>query len=307
MTYPTLADYERFADLRTAEQAAALPTPLVSIVTVTFNAAATLERTIASIHAQTFSSIEHVLVDGGSTDATVEIIKRMVRPGDFWVSEKDRGISDAFNRGIALARGKYVLFLNADDWLSPDQIAVAVEQIEYSGADFVYGDLVFYENEKPSFLYRGTADYRPSINRRMPALNHPTVLARRAAFERIGLFGLEWRCAMDYDWFLRLHVDGGIGFYSPKIVGHMTHDGVSNMQYRRTVEEVRRIAIAYGRSAFKSNAEARYRLTKTSLARHVKRWARPLYQLIRSRINKSYDPAIPDGARDSGATRGRAA
>jgi GT2 family glycosyltransferase len=94
------------------------------------------------------------------------------------------------------------------------------------------------------FIYRGDPNYAEIIDRRMPSLNHPTVLARRACFERIGLFDLRYRCAMDYDWFLRLHRAGRVGVYNPGIVGHMNHDGTSNNHYRRRFAEVCDIAMA---------------------------------------------------------------
>jgi len=229
---------------------------VVSIVTVTFNAAATVARTIRSVHAQTFPSIEQIFVDGGSTDETLSIIDRLARPQDYRISEKDEGISDAFNKGIAMARGRYVLILNADDWLSREQIALAVTALEDIGADFAFGDLIFYDDDMPTFLYRGEPDYARAIHRRMPAISHPTVLARYRCFERIGLFDLRYRNAMDYDWFLRLHRAKGLGTYRSTIVGHMTHGGVSNRQFMRTIDEVKMIAVAHGRNHALASLEA---------------------------------------------------
>src|ERR1700742_1593462 len=128
MTSPRLDDYDTYATKRGVGLPGTAP-PLGSIVTIALNMARTLERTIASVQAQNFPSVEQVLVDGGSTDGTLDVILRMARPQDFWISEKDRGISDAFNKGVAMARGRYVLILNADDWLSPDQIAQSVAAV----------------------------------------------------------------------------------------------------------------------------------------------------------------------------------
>lgn len=265
--------------------------PKVTLVTVAFNARPTLGRTIASVQGQTFPDIEHVVVDGGSTDGTTDLLRERLRSCDHWISEADRGISDAFNKGAALAAGDYIQFINADDWLSPEQVAVAVRGLEETGADFVFGDLIFYQDGRPSFLYLGDRDYGTVIRRRMPALNHPTVLARRTAFERIGLFDLRYRCAMDYDWFLRLHLAGGRGIHLPGLIGHMTHDGVSNIRYIRTIREVEAIAVAYGRHPAVARAEALARIAKTAVSQPVKQVAAPLYPLIRSRINRSYVPA----------------
>ena len=291
MPAPTFSDYDSYANRRGGKPC--VDPPLVSIVTVTLNAAATLERTIASVQAQTFHSIEHVLVDGGSTDASLSIIRDRVRPQDCWISEKDRGISDAFNKGVALARGRFVLILNADDWLSPDQVERSVAALEESRADFVFGDLIFYEGDKQLFRYVGDPNYAAVIHRRWPAVGHPTLLAARSCFERIGLFDPLYRNAMDYDWLLRLHRAGCHGVYRSAIVGHMTHDGVSNLQFGRTIDEIRRIVVAQGRNSILAAIEAGFRLLKTRLAQPVKRRGRPLYQFIRRSINSSYRPVTP--------------
>src|SRR3546814_16892501 len=95
---------------------------------------------------------------------------------------------------------------------------------------------------------------------------------------------------MDYDWFLRLHRAGGKGVYDPGILGHMTHDGVSNSEYRRTIREVQAISVANGRRPGLAAAEAKFRLCKTWISQPLKRSARPLYQLLRRTLNKSYAP-----------------
>jgi GT2 family glycosyltransferase len=285
MSAPHLMEYDSYATARPRGDAAS-----VSIVTVVLNAARTLERTIASVQTQSFSSIEHVLVDGGSTDGSLDVIRRMARPQDYWISEKDRGISDAFNKGVALARGRAILILNADDWLSPDQIAHSVATLEKSGADFVFGDLIFYEGDTPLFRYGGDPHYEKVIGRRWPSVGHPTLLARRSCFERIGLFDPVYRNAMDYDWLLRLHRAGGRGIYCPDAVGHMTHDGVSNLQFARTIEEVRRIVVAHGRNRSVAALEANFRCLKTQIAQPIKRRGAPLYRLVRRTINPSYRP-----------------
>ncbi len=287
MSAPHLKEYDGYATKRGAPNGAP---PLVSIVTVALNASRTLERTIASVQGQSFKSVEHVLVDGGSTDGMLDIIRRMARPQDYWISEKDRGISDAFNKGVALTHGRYILILNADDWLSPDQIAHSVGALEKSGADFAFGDLIFYEGDRPLFRYGGDPRYENVIRRRWPSVGHPTLLATRSSYERIGLFDPIYRNAMDYDWLLRLHCAGGRGVYCPDAVGHMTHDGVSNLQFARTIEEVRRIVVAHGRNPALAALEAGFRRLKTSIAQPIKRRGEPLYRLVRQTINPSYRP-----------------
>jgi glycosyltransferase involved in cell wall biosynthesis len=288
-TAPTLADYAATHERREREQPESC-TVVVSIVTVALNSAATIERTIESVQTQSYAATEHIFVDGGSSDGTVDIIRRWIRPQDYCITEQDSGISDAFNKGVAMARGSVIQILNADDWLSPDQIARGVAALEETKVDFVFGDLIFYENGRPSFTYVGEADYARTIHRRLPTISHPTVLALRTCFERIGLFDPAFRRAMDYDWLLRLHRAGARGQYCPGIVGHMTHAGVSNREFRDTIEEVRAIAIAHGRNRLLASTEARLRWLKTATAGPIKRHLEPLYRLIRRRINPSYRP-----------------
>ncbi|HXJ00763.1 MAG TPA: glycosyltransferase family 2 protein [Micropepsaceae bacterium] len=297
MPVPFLEDYATYAVRRGREQPPAGPAPIVSIVTVSLNAAASIARTIASVQAQSFPSIEHIFVDGGSSDGTLDIIGALARPQDYWISEKDGGISDAFNKGVALARGRYVQILNADDWMSLDQIERGIEALEETGADFSFGNLIFYEGDHPIFHYAGDPHYARSIHRRCPSVGHPTVLASRAAFARIGLFDPAYRNAMDYDWLLRLHRAGGCGIYCAGVVGHMTHAGVSNRQFARTIQEVRTIAVAHGRNPLLANFEVRARLLKTTVALPVKRNFQPLYRLCRRAINPSYRPVTAKPAK----------
>jgi GT2 family glycosyltransferase len=288
---PRLDDYRAVTERRFASGVAASGStrrPRVTLITVALNACRTLERTIASIQAQTFADLEHVVVDGGSDDGTIELLRSTLRPQDYWISEPDLGISDGFNKGVALAAGDLIQFVNADDWLSPDQVEIASRGLDSTGADFVFGDVIFYRKGQPDFRYLGEPNYAKAIRRRMPALNHATALVRRAAFERIGLFDLRYRCAMDYDWFLRLHLAGGRGVYLPDLVGHMNHDGVSNAAYLRTSREVEAIAVAHGRNRHLARLESAARMLKTSVGRQFKGPARPLYRLIRSQINRSY-------------------
>ncbi len=97
--------------------------PLVSIVTVVFNGAATLERTMQSVFTQSYPNIEYIIVDGGSKDGTVELLRKHEERLDLWVSERDRGIYDAMNKGVALCSGAWVALINADDWCEPDTVA----------------------------------------------------------------------------------------------------------------------------------------------------------------------------------------
>jgi glycosyltransferase involved in cell wall biosynthesis len=290
---PILEDYADLSVQRLTTPSGAAPfsaAPLVSVVTATLNPAATIERAIASVQAQTHPAIEHVVVDGGSTDGTAQILQARLRPDDFWISEKDHGISDAFNKGLALARGEFVQIIGADDWMSSDQIACALEALSQSGADFVFGDCICYESGRPTFRSAGDPDWATAIGRRMPTMNHQTMLVRRRAYERFGLYSLAFRNAMDYEWIARAHALGARGVYDPRIVAHMSVDGVSIREFRRTSREVRAVALLHGRKRSLSALEHGWRVAKTGISRPVKKSCRPLYDAVRSTINPAYRP-----------------
>lgn len=237
---PVLADYPARTNRRSSA-------PLLSLVTTVRNGERTLQRTFDSVRAQEMPDLEYIVADAGSTDGTHNIIATNADIVTYWQSEKDRGISDGFNKGIALATGKYVAILNADDWLSPEQLAFGIETLERTQADFVFGDLIYHDGSgKALYRIRGDAGYARRIGHVMPALNHPSVIMRRSAYERFGLFDLNLKLAMDYELLLRFHRAGCRGVYDPRILGHMALEGASDAQSRRALAEVRDIAIRHG-------------------------------------------------------------
>lgn len=279
---PGLADYAALPDLR--------PRPLLSIVTTVRNGEKTLARTMDSIRSQDFPGLEYIVVDALSTDRTHDIIRANSDLVTYWISEGDRGISDGFNKGIALSRGKYVTLLNADDWLSPGQMAQGVQTLEQSGADFVFGDLLYHDAAgAPLFRIRGEADYAKRIGHVMPGLNHPTVIVRRTAYEEVGLFDLTLKLAMDYELLLRMHRLGCRGIYDPKMLGHMSLAGVSDTASRRALAEVRDIAIRHGE--WPPHAWLRYlfRLAKGDIRRTLERHLpAAVIHRLRGSVNRNY-------------------
>jgi glycosyltransferase involved in cell wall biosynthesis len=267
----------------------------VSIVTAVRNAAGRLERAMQSVLSQTYPEIEYIVIDGGSTDGTPDVVRRHANRLAFWVSEPDRGISEAFNKGVSAAKGELIGLLNADDWMEPDQIERAVAALERTGADFVFGDLVYHDPAgRAVHRVLGDPGYARVIGSRMPEVNHPTLLARRAVYERIGLFDLRYHAAMDYDWLLRAHLAGCRGAYDPKIVAHMTLAGISDRAYGSALAEVRTIAIRHGQPAIKAWPLYGYRVAKGAGQRALRRLApEPLYAMARRLANRSYRPYRP--------------
>lgn len=223
--------------------------PTATVITVAFNAVRTIERTINSVLSQTYAPLEYVIVDGGSNDGTVDVISRYAHRISKWVSEPDRGIADAFNKGVLLSTGAYIMFVNADDWIEPHHVARSVDLLEANPqAAFVYGDLLHYSNGRPAFLCKGSHNYRRSFGYRMGKLNHPTMVCRRGLFSTVGAFDTSFRIAMDFDWLQRLHKLGYWGLYTSSIRGNMELDGDSIRNAPAALRENRRAAINAGKN-----------------------------------------------------------
>ena len=194
----------------------------ISVLTVTYNSAATLAHTIESFLAQEHPDKEMVVVDGASTDDTLEVARRYGNGPIRIVSEPDRGMYDALNKGFGLFEGDAVGVLNSDDRYH-DATALSRIAEGLAGAEAVHGHLDFVEDHEGSrVVRRWRAEPRPSSGFRsgwMPA--HPTFYARRALVERVGPFDLSLRTASDYDWMLRAVETHGA---APALVDHVLID-----------------------------------------------------------------------------------
>jgi len=210
--------------------------PRISIVTAVRNGAGTLGRTLASVKSQQIAELEHVVVDGASTDGTVEALRACGDDIALWLSEPDRGISDAFNKGIALARGEVVGILNSDDWYEPGAVAAVARAMRESGADVVCGGLQYWEGGRRTYL----ASSDPRLLPRAMHVGHPTVFVRRDAYARLGLFRLDFKLAMDYEWLLRAHTAGASFIALERCIAHKQAGGVGDRRWRDGQREVAR-------------------------------------------------------------------
>ena len=265
--------------------------PIVSVVTTVRNAIETLPRTIESVRIQQLpgQGLEYVIIDACSSDGTLDVIRASSDVVTRWISEKDNGISDGFNKGIALSHGKYLQLLNADDWLSPGQLAAGIEILERTGADFAFGDLVYHRSDGHiAHVIRGEAAYATRIAHIMPGLNHPTILVRRSAYDRCGLFDVDLKLAMDYDLLLRFHRAGLRGIYDPRIVGHMTLDGASDRDAGTALREVRQISIRHGYPAGLAWIRYMMRLIKWRGRLMLQFLPKPIFDRLRRRFNRNY-------------------
>ncbi len=179
----------------------------VSIITVTYNSQSFLEQTICSVTEQSYANIEYIIVDGGSIDNTLSIIEKYRTRIHKFISEKDRGIYDALNKGIAMATGDIVGILHSDDFYTSKQvIAHVVEKIISEGADALYADLNYVQQNNTQKIVRKwhSGKYKSGsfINGWMPP--HPTFFVKREVYQKFGAFDLNFKTSADYELMLRL-------------------------------------------------------------------------------------------------------
>lgn len=177
----------------------------VSVITVCFNSAETIGRTIASVNAQTYGNIEHIVIDGGSTDETLKIIFKHKKCKGPVQSEPDRGIYDAMNKGMERATGDVVCFLNSDDeYASTTLIADVVNEMHCKGLDVVYGDVVYVSPEGKEVRHYSSQGFSPLKLKYgfMPA--HPSLFVRSSVYRDVGGFKPHFKIAGDFEMCCRL-------------------------------------------------------------------------------------------------------
>lgn len=182
--------------------------PLVTIVTITFNLIKsgrekTFRQCLESVHAQTYENFEHVVIDGGSKDGTVELIKEYANKGWIkYISEPDSGIYDAMNKGIEMAKGKYVGFLNSDDFYHDTRgVEVSVNALEKTNADFSYAPVINFD-ENNNTKKTNFPDMSKVFFSIVP--NHQTMFLSREMMINEGMFDTNFKCIADYDMTVRL-------------------------------------------------------------------------------------------------------
>src|SRR5579872_921611 len=175
-----------------------MSSPLISIITVVYNGAATLEATIASVIGQTWKDREYIVVDGGSTDGTLALLDKYKDQIASWVSEPDKGVYDAMNKGIRMARGEWLYFLGSDDWLYKDTVLAALfENPANRECHLLYGNVT---SPRYKGLYDGTCTLEKLLSRNS---SHQAAFYRKELFQRLGDFDMRYKFHADWDFNLR--------------------------------------------------------------------------------------------------------
>jgi len=256
-------------------------TPLVTIITVCRNAGGAIERTLQSVTAQSYPHIEYIVIDGASTDGTMEIV-RACPAVTAWISEADNGIADAFNKGLARASGEWVGILNADDWYEPETVAQVLAAAK--DADVVHGAVRFWEDDKPREVYYPCQD---RLTWEM-TINHPSVFVRRSVYEAEGGFDPAFRLAMDYELLLRLHARGyRFKELGDTVLANMRYGGVSDRRWAQTLWEAARAKLRHLPSPASTLAYCIWQLVRGGIRRACERLG--LDRIVR-RIRKHISP-----------------
>lgn len=254
----------------------------ISIITATFNSGRYLEQCLESIYSQG-EEVEHVVIDGGSTDETLSILSRYRDRIGHLISEPDRGISDAFNKGISLCSGDIIGIVSSDDYLLPGALrALRLDWARHGPSDVIFGNIVFLDRW-------GDVVVRPdpsleSIWSRQP-LKHAAMFIARSAYEKHGRYSCDWRCAMDYELTLRFHVQRCSFRYLDADLAAVRPGGFSYKNLGRTMSEVCKVAERYGASPWRTRPLLLMKLARVYMRQFLISFAcfSPVLRFYRSR------------------------
>lgn len=220
----------------------------ISIITAVYNRATTLTNSIDSVQSQSYGNTEHVLVDGASSDGSVELIQERLRSQDLFVSERDKGIYDALNKGLKMATGDVIGLVHSDDYLAdPHVLRDVAEALNRLGVHGVYGDLQYVSKDDTSKVIRHweSGEYHISKLKRGWMPPHPTLFLKREVIEQWGGYDTNLRIAADYDAMLRYLQKGKIQLaYVPRVLVKMRVGGESNQSLKKIIQKSREDIVA---------------------------------------------------------------
>lgn len=211
----------------------------LSIITINYNNSAGLQKTIESVINQTYKGFEYIIVDGGSNDGSKEIIEKYSDKIKYWVSEKDKGIYNAMNKGIKQAKGKYCLFLNSGDWLVDKDVLEKVFSLEFNEA-IIYGNVLKVNNSTKDFI-REKSFGRSELSLLdiyYNTLPHQSVFIKRELFDKYGLYDEDFKIVSDWMFFLKtIGVEGESVKYLDMDISYYDTNGFSSQNNNLRFEE----------------------------------------------------------------------
>lgn len=220
----------------------------ISIITATFNAERFLEQTIESVLSQDYQNREYLIIDGGSTDGTIDIIRKHAASLAYWVSEPDNGMYDAMNKGIARANGDIVGIINADDYYFPGALGKVAEAF----ADRNLDEHIFWGDVEYEQLGR-VRGFRQKNMTRGAFAPHPSMFCPKRIYDRIGYYDASFRLLGDYDFMYRaIHRYGIKPLYVPELIAFFRGGGLAERNIYRCLRDELRVKLRYGQSPWQA-------------------------------------------------------
>jgi glycosyltransferase involved in cell wall biosynthesis len=214
--------------------------PLISVVTVVFNGKEHIEDCMKSVLAQTWKNIEYIIIDGGSTDGTLDLLRKYDDKIDYWVSEKDSGISEAFNKGIRCSTGSFIGIINSDDWYEHNALeSVATATMKGDAAEIICGRIQYWKQDRLDFEFESD----PSRLDLEMTINHPSCFVRYDIYQKWGGFRDRFKYSMDYELVLRFKTKGVKFISLNQLISNMRLNGASDKYWFRALSESRQIKI----------------------------------------------------------------
>ncbi len=250
----------------------------ISIVTITYNSQETVRKTIESVISQKYRPLEYVLVDGGSSDKTEEIISSYftefkARGIEYnYKSEHDEGISDAFNKGIDRATGEIIGIINSDDQLEKDVLSVVADKLD-ANVDVLCGDCLWVDEKKKISYIRKSKLNLDKLKHEM-VIMHPTCFVRKRAYEKYGRFDTSLKYCMDKDLMARFYRKGARFKYVPSTISIMAAGGTSDINYKKVFEEGVIVAERNGVSHYYAVSYRMYKIFRLTLVRIMRKLKR---------------------------------
>ncbi len=215
----------------------------VSIITVVYNGVKTLEQAIQSVLNQTYTNIEYVIIDGQSTDGTIDIIEKYKDKISYYVSEPDQGIYDAMNKGLATVSGDIIGILNSDDWYDPNAVEYVMDCFADNDTDIVYGGFKHVESDG---IISSVKTMAPLTDLWYEILIcHQAAFVKREIYKKMGVYSLDYKIAADYEFFLRCYSKRVKFTYLEKELVYFRFTGISSTKHLRCAEEINQIALQY--------------------------------------------------------------
>lgn len=229
----------------------------ITVITVCFNSVKTIERTIKSVLAQNYSELEYIIIDGGSTDGTLDIIRKYKENLSVWISEPDDGLYDAMNKGLAKATGEVFAFLNSDDYYTENVLERVNEYFKTDDVDMVSGNMYIcaegtvkkavYDKSNRENLFFGVV------------YPHPALFAKRELYIKYGGFDTSYKIAADSDWVMKVCLNGAKVICVEDYFTYFSDGGISSRKQYLALEEEYRMALKYAKLSAYAHMEKRVR------------------------------------------------